>query len=325
MFGICYGAQLLAHAFGGAVRRSATPEIGWYEVDSEIPDVIATGPWLQWHYDVVDVPPGATRLAVSPSAPRPSASSAWRHAVPPRGDRDDAAPVVGRVRGRRTAPVRLVARGVARAVPHRRPVERTGSRTNRRLVPRDDWLTGAKFGAMSTVRAEPGPIGEVTGRRGPSMRPSAYVQERLAATVFVMHTSDEWLLDSPSPGEVANAEFQIVRRGYDPLEVQAFARAVSTELLRLGTENQALRQQVELLESRVATGLDEQSIAQFLGEETTRLLTAARDTAAGVVSRAEQKAAGRRSKRSTMLAASAPRPMPMPPPSGGRRRTARSR
>ena len=109
--------------------------------------------------------------------------------------------------------------------------------------------------------------------------------------VFVMHTSDEWLLDSPSPGEVANAEFQIVRRGYDPLEVQAFARRVSTELLRLGTENQALRQQVELLESRVATGLDEQSIAQFLGEETTRLLTAAHDTAAGVVSRAEQRRA----------------------------------
>ena len=105
-----------------------------------------------------------------------------------------------------------------------------------------------------------------------------------------MHTS-EWLLDSPSPSEVANAEFQIVRRGYDPLEVQAFARAVSTELLRLGTENQALRQQIELLESRVATGLDEQSIAQFLGEETSRLLTAARDTAAGVVARAEQKAA----------------------------------
>ena len=70
VFGICYGAQLLAHAFGGAVRRSATPEIGWYEVDSEIPDVIATGPWLQWHYDVVDVPPGATQLAVSPVGPQ---------------------------------------------------------------------------------------------------------------------------------------------------------------------------------------------------------------------------------------------------------------
>jgi DivIVA domain-containing protein len=105
-----------------------------------------------------------------------------------------------------------------------------------------------------------------------------------------MHTT-EWLLDSPSPSEVANAEFQIVRRGYDPLEVQAFARAVGTELMRLGTENQALRQQIELLESRVATGLDEQSIAQFLGEETSRLLAAARDTAAGVVARAEQKAA----------------------------------
>ncbi|MGD9705105.1 MAG: type 1 glutamine amidotransferase [Acidimicrobiia bacterium] len=70
VFGICYGAQLLAHAFGGAVRRSAKPEIGWYDVDSESPDVIAGGPWLQWHYDVVDVPPRATQLAMSAVGPQ---------------------------------------------------------------------------------------------------------------------------------------------------------------------------------------------------------------------------------------------------------------
>jgi DivIVA domain-containing protein len=121
--------------------------------------------------------------------------------------------------------------------------------------------------------------------------PSTYGTEGLdCVKVAVMHTS-EWLLDSPSASEVANAQFQIVRRGYDPVEVQAFARAVSSELVRLSAENDSLRDQIRVLEARVTTGLDEQSIAQFLGEETTRLLTAARDTSAGVVARAEQKAA----------------------------------
>jgi cell division septum initiation protein DivIVA len=102
--------------------------------------------------------------------------------------------------------------------------------------------------------------------------------------------ANDWLLDEPSAGEVASTTFQIVRRGYDPLEVQAFARAVSAELSRIGTENQALKEQVKVLESRVATGLDEQAIAQFLGDETSRLLSAARETAAGVVLRSETKA-----------------------------------
>ena len=70
LFGICYGAQMLAHAFGGRVKRSPVPEIGWYDVDSDVPDAIARGPWLQWHDDVVEIPPRATELARSPVGPQ---------------------------------------------------------------------------------------------------------------------------------------------------------------------------------------------------------------------------------------------------------------
>lgn len=73
VFGICFGSQVMAHAFGGAVRKGAEPEVGWFEIESDVPDTIATGPWLQWHYDVVGVPPGATELARSVVGPQ-----AWR-------------------------------------------------------------------------------------------------------------------------------------------------------------------------------------------------------------------------------------------------------
>jgi GMP synthase-like glutamine amidotransferase len=66
VFGICFGAQILATALGGKVERAPEPEVGWYDVDSEEP-AIATGPWMQWHYDRVVVPPGAV-LAQSPRA-----------------------------------------------------------------------------------------------------------------------------------------------------------------------------------------------------------------------------------------------------------------
>jgi GMP synthase-like glutamine amidotransferase len=72
-FGICFGNQTMAHALGGSVRRADEPEVGWYEVHSDAPDVIASGPWLQWHYDVVTVPPTAETMASSPAGPQ-----AWR-------------------------------------------------------------------------------------------------------------------------------------------------------------------------------------------------------------------------------------------------------
>ena len=72
-FGICFGSQVMAHALGGTVTRGAVAEIGWHQVASDDPSVVAEGPWMQWHSDVVTLPPGAAELARSPVAPQ-----AWR-------------------------------------------------------------------------------------------------------------------------------------------------------------------------------------------------------------------------------------------------------
>jgi len=73
IFGICYGNQVMAHALGGTVERAREPEIGWHQVVSDLPEVIAEGPWMQWHYDVVTVPPTADEIARSAVGPQ-----AWR-------------------------------------------------------------------------------------------------------------------------------------------------------------------------------------------------------------------------------------------------------
>ena len=69
-FGICFGNQSMAHALGGTVERARMPEIGWYEVVSDVPEHIAAGPWMQWHSDVVTVPGAATELARSVVGPQ---------------------------------------------------------------------------------------------------------------------------------------------------------------------------------------------------------------------------------------------------------------
>lgn len=73
VFGICFGTQVLAHALGGSVYKAEQAEIGWYDVESDIPQTIVPGPWMQWHYDVVTLPPGATEYARSAVGPQ-----AWR-------------------------------------------------------------------------------------------------------------------------------------------------------------------------------------------------------------------------------------------------------
>jgi GMP synthase-like glutamine amidotransferase len=70
IFGVCFGSQMVSHALGGSVHRATRPEVGWHQVDSELPTVIAPGPWMQWHFDVFSPPPGWQVLASSPSGPQ---------------------------------------------------------------------------------------------------------------------------------------------------------------------------------------------------------------------------------------------------------------
>src|SRR5689334_15479702 len=69
VIGHCLGGQLLAQALGARVTRTERPEIGWIDVDTT--DRAAQDAWFggrsrftpfQWHYDVFDLPAGATRV-----------------------------------------------------------------------------------------------------------------------------------------------------------------------------------------------------------------------------------------------------------------------
>lgn len=55
--GLCFGAQALAAATGGSVRRMPTPFNGYVEMDLT-PDAPAalTGAWLTWHEDALSAP-----------------------------------------------------------------------------------------------------------------------------------------------------------------------------------------------------------------------------------------------------------------------------
>jgi GMP synthase-like glutamine amidotransferase len=66
---ICFGAQVLSHALGGTVRRLDAPEIGWFELAVETPDV-ATGPWMEWHSDGFTPPEGFDVLARTDAGPQ---------------------------------------------------------------------------------------------------------------------------------------------------------------------------------------------------------------------------------------------------------------
>ncbi|HSK07335.1 MAG TPA: gamma-glutamyl-gamma-aminobutyrate hydrolase family protein, partial [Acidimicrobiia bacterium] len=48
MLGICFGAQAMAAALGGAVASSTRPEYGWGGVGSLV-EAIAEEPWFQFH------------------------------------------------------------------------------------------------------------------------------------------------------------------------------------------------------------------------------------------------------------------------------------
>jgi GMP synthase-like glutamine amidotransferase len=61
--GLCFGAQVLAAATGGSVRRMPTPFSGYVEMDlaAGAPDALA-GPWLTWHEDGLTAPASSELL-----------------------------------------------------------------------------------------------------------------------------------------------------------------------------------------------------------------------------------------------------------------------
>jgi GMP synthase-like glutamine amidotransferase len=63
VLGICFGAQVLAAAFGGTVEDAGRQEIGWVMVDTTDPELIPPGPWLEFHHDRCLPPAHATVLA----------------------------------------------------------------------------------------------------------------------------------------------------------------------------------------------------------------------------------------------------------------------
>ncbi|MEU8134655.1 type 1 glutamine amidotransferase [Streptodolium elevatio] len=70
VLGICFGAQAMATALGGSVERADRPEIGWTGVRSDDPGLISEGPWFQWHFDRMVLPPEAKEIARSDVGPQ---------------------------------------------------------------------------------------------------------------------------------------------------------------------------------------------------------------------------------------------------------------
>jgi GMP synthase-like glutamine amidotransferase len=70
VLGICFGAQALAVALGGSVRRLSAPEFAWVEVETYDPTRVPPGPWLALHEDAITLPPLAYELASGPSGPQ---------------------------------------------------------------------------------------------------------------------------------------------------------------------------------------------------------------------------------------------------------------
>ncbi|MGZ4170380.1 MAG: type 1 glutamine amidotransferase [Solirubrobacteraceae bacterium] len=74
ILGMCLGAQLLAVAAGGRVSYAGEMNAGWPEMtllsvaarDPMFGAFPARLPVLKWHEDLIEMPPGATELAITP-------------------------------------------------------------------------------------------------------------------------------------------------------------------------------------------------------------------------------------------------------------------
>ncbi len=70
LLGVCFGGQLIAEALGGSVEKAPETELGWFEIEAPdgVTNPVGAGPWMEWHHDRFDPPPGSTVLATTPRA-----------------------------------------------------------------------------------------------------------------------------------------------------------------------------------------------------------------------------------------------------------------
>ena len=100
----------------------------------------------------------------------------------------------------------------------------------------------------------------------------------------------------PSPRDatdIARRQFSTTRRGYDPAEVRAFLHELSDVVGRLERAEAQQRERADRAEARaeLAERLDEHRLVELLGQETVRVLDAARDAATDIRAKAEESAA----------------------------------
>src|SRR4051812_30731780 len=97
---------------------------------------------------------------------------------------------------------------------------------------------------------------------------------------------------SVTPDEIARRSFPVVFRGYDQDQVRRFLQKASEELKAARVREQELRQALEDVRSNTPQPeLDEAALTAALGEETTRILVSAREAAADIRTKAEERVA----------------------------------
>jgi DivIVA domain-containing protein len=98
--------------------------------------------------------------------------------------------------------------------------------------------------------------------------------------------------DPASPASVAEAGFSTSRRGYNTDEVRAFLTSVAAEMRRLKEHERQLEAELRaaLASAPARAELDDETVANLLGEETLRVLQTARESAQQIKIRAEETA-----------------------------------
>src|SRR3954469_5304252 len=66
--GLVFRGPGLAAVLGARGGPAPVPELGWRAIETDEPDRVPAGPWLEWHFERFETPPGATERARTPDA-----------------------------------------------------------------------------------------------------------------------------------------------------------------------------------------------------------------------------------------------------------------